>query len=339
MKNLYVKDLKSGTDTIDLFLMVKSIGIRVGSNQKQFLDMTLTDSTGEVNAKKWTVSPDEEPFLSSIKEGDIVKIRAQVKEWMGQTQLNVQRIRLASPADDLVMSDYIKAAPEAPEDMYSFILGIAEGLKDEDLRKITTKVLTDNKYRLMYYPAAAKNHHAEFGGLLWHTKRMLMSGEVLCSVYPFLNKELVLAGVILHDIEKLNEIDAGENGMATGYSKKGQLLGHIIQGVILIDELCKELDIPEEKSLVLEHMVLSHHYEPEFGSPKKPMFPEAELLHYLDILDARMYDMEEAVSGVEPGFFSDRVRTLDNRKIYKPEFGPAGQEPEFGPVGQDPVEE
>ena len=83
MKDINVKDLKSGTETIDLFLMVKSIGIRIGSNQKQFLDMTLMDATGEVNAKKWTVSPDEEPFLSSIKEGDIVKIRAQVKEWMG----------------------------------------------------------------------------------------------------------------------------------------------------------------------------------------------------------------------------------------------------------------
>jgi len=326
MKDINVRDLKSGTETIDLFLMVKSIGIRVGSNQKQFLDMTLADATGEVNAKKWTVSPDEEPFLSSIKEGDIVKIRAQVKEWMGQTQLNVQRIRLASQADNLVMSDYIKAAPEAPEDMYAFILGIAESLKDEDLRKITTKVLADEKERLMYYPAAAKNHHAEYGGLLWHTKRMLMSGDALCSVYTFLNRELVMAGVILHDIEKLNEIDAGENGMATGYSKIGQLLGHIVQGVVRVDELCKELGIPEEKSLILQHMILTHHYEPEFGSPKKPMFPEAEILHYLDIMDARMYDMEEAVSGVEPGFFSERVRTLDNRKIYKPEFGPAGQD-------------
>ena len=328
MKNLYVRDLKTGTETVDLFLMVKSIGLRIGSNQKQYLDMTLMDSTGEVNAKKWTVSPDEEPFLSSIKEGDIVKIRAQVKEWMGQTQLNVQRIRLASQADELEMSDYIKAAPEDSESMYAFILGKAEALKDEDFRRLTVKVLTDNRARLMYYPAASRNHHAEYGGLLWHTKRMLMAGEALCGIYDILDRELLLAGVILHDMEKLNEIDAGENGMATGYSKKGQLLGHIIQGVVAVDELCRELEIPEEKSLMLEHMILSHHYEPEFGSPKKPMFPEAEMLHYLDIVDARMYDMEEALQGIEPGFFSDRVRTLDNRKIYRPDFGSENGGPE-----------
>ena len=328
MKDINVKDLKSGTETIDLFLMVKSIGIRIGSNQKQFLDMTLMDATGEVNAKKWTVSPDEEPFLSSIKEGDIVKIRAQVKEWMGQTQLNVQRIRLASPADAPVMSDFIKAAPEDPESMFGYIFGVAESLKDEDYRRLTTAVLAENKTRLLYYPAASKNHHAEYGGLLWHTKRMLMTGEAVCGIYGILDRELLLAGVIMHDMEKLNEIDADENGMATGYSKKGQLLGHIIQGVISIDEKCAELGIPEEKSLLLEHMVLSHHYEPEFGSPKKPMFPEAEMLHYLDIIDARMYDMEEAVKGVEPGFFSERVRTLDNRRIYVPDLGQEGQETE-----------
>ena len=90
----------------------------------------------------------------------------------------------------------------------------------------------------------------------------------------------------------------------------------------MIDELCKELGVPEEKALVLEHMVLSHHYEPDFGSPKKPMFPEAEVLHYLDILDARMYDMEEALIGLQPGNFSERVRTLDGRKVYRPSFAP-----------------
>ena len=121
-------------------------------------------------------------------------------------------------------------------------------------------------------------------------------------------------------MEKLNEINAGENGVASGYSAKGQLLGHIVQGVSMIDELTAELGIPEEKALVMEHMILTHHYEPEFGSPKKPMFPEAEILHYLDMIDARMYDMEEALYGIEPGAFSERIRTLDNRRMYRPAF-------------------
>lgn len=302
------------------FFMVKSIGIKVGSNNKQYLDLHLADNTGEVSAKKWDVSEGEQPALSAIKEGNIVKVKAQVTEWNGMKQLRVLRIRKSTEADVLELSDFIKAAPEQPEDMYRFITDCANEIKDYDLRRLTTKLLVDNKDRLWYYPAASRNHHAEYAGLLWHMKRMIMSGKALCKIYDFLNEDLVVTGVIIHDMEKLNEIDASENGIASGYSMKGQLLGHIVQGVTMIDELCKELGIDEEKAIILEHMILTHHYEPEFGSPKKPMFPEAEILHYLDVMDARMFDMEEALDGVGPGGFSERARVLDNRRIYRPLF-------------------
>ena len=302
------------------FFMVKSIGIKVGSNNKQYLDLHLADNTGEVSAKKWDVSEGEQPALSAIKEGNIVKVKAQVTEWNGMKQLRVLRIRKSTEADVLELSDFIKAAPEQPEDMYRFITDCANEIKDDDLRRLTTKLLVDNKDRLWYYPAASRNHHAEYAGLLWHMKRMIMSGKALCKIYDFLNEDLVVTGVIIHDMEKLNEIDASENGIASGYSMKGQLLGHIVQGVTMIDELCKELGIDEEKAIILEHMILTHHYEPEFGSPKKPMFPEAEILHYLDVMDARMFDMEEALDGVAPGGFSERVRVLDNRRVYRPLF-------------------
>ena len=319
MKEFYINELKSNMEIIDFF-MVKSIGIKVGSNNKQYLDLHLADNTGEVSAKKWDVSEGEQPALSAIKEGNIVKVKAQVTEWNGMKQLRVLRIRKSTEADVLELSDFIKAAPEQPEDMYRFITDCANEIKDDDLRRLTTKLLVDNKDRLWYYPAASRNHHAEYAGLLWHMKRMIMSGKALCKIYDFLNEDLVVTGVIIHDMEKLNEIDASENGIASGYSMKGQLLGHIVQGVTMIDELCKELGIDEEKAIILEHMILTHHYEPEFGSPKKPMFPEAEILHYLDVMDARMFDMEEALDGVGPGCFSERVRVLDNRRIYRPLF-------------------
>ena len=319
MKEFYINELKSNMEIIDFF-MVKSIGIKVGSNNKQYLDLHLADNTGEVSAKKWDVSEGEQPALSAIKEGNIVKVKAQVTEWNGMKQLRVLRIRKSTEADVLELSDFIKAAPEQPEDMYRFITDCANEIKDDDLRRLTTKLLVDNKDRLWYYPAASRNHHAEYAGLLWHMKRMIMSGKALCKIYDFLNEDLVVTGVIIHDMEKLNEIDASENGIASGYSMKGQLLGHIVQGVTMIDELCKELGIDEEKAIILEHMILTHHYEPEFGSPKKPMFPEAEILHYLDVMDARMFDMEEALDGVAPGGFSERVRVLDNRRIYRSLF-------------------
>ena len=318
-KEIFVEDLKSNMD-ITSFFMVKSVALKVDSRKKEYVDFTLSDKTGDVNAKKWDVMEEEKPGLSDIKEGEIIKVKAQVSEWQGQTQLRIQRIRKSTPADCLDQSDFIKAAPEPSDEMYAYILGVAEAIEDEDFKKVCIALLERNKERLMYYPAAAKNHHAEYGGLLWHMKRMLMSGQALCGVYTYLNKDLVLTGVIIHDMEKLNEIDARENGAATGYSAVGQLLGHLVQGAASMKELGAELGVPEEKVMMMQHMIISHHYQPEFGSPKMPMFPEAEMLHYLDILDARMYDMEEAVQGLEPGSFSDRVWVLDNRRIYKPTF-------------------
>lgn len=320
MKEIYIKDLRKDQEVTEFF-MAKTSAIKVGSNGKQYLDITLGDKTGEVSAKKWDVSDSEYPALAAIKDKDIVKIKGIVVEWAGQLQLRVQRIRAAQDNDEQQTRDFVKAAPEEPEAMYAYIHEVAESMQDEDLRALCTKVLDDNREKLMYYPAAQKNHHAQLGGLLYHTKRMLMTGERVCQVYTNLKRDLVCAGVILHDMEKLNEIESAEDGIATGYSFEGQMLGHIIQGVKTLDKLTLELGFPREKAIMLEHMILSHHYEPEFGSPKKPLFPEAEVLHYLDILDARMFDMQYALESTEPGTFSDRVWTLDNRKLYKSSEG------------------
>lgn len=317
MKEIYVKDLRKDQEFTEFF-MAKTAAIKVGSNGKQYLDIALCDKTGDISGKKWDVSDSEYPALAAIKDKEIVKIKGIVVEWAGQLQIRVQRIRAAAPEDGQQMREFVKAAPEDPEDMYSYIYGAAEAMTDKDLRALCVKVLDENREKLMYYPAAQKNHHAELGGLLYHTKRMLMTGERVCQVYTNLNRDLVAAGVILHDMEKLNEIESEEDGIATGYSFEGQMLGHIIQGVKTLDKLTTELGFPREKAIMLEHMILSHHYEPEFGSPKKPLFPEAEVLHYLDILDARMFDMQDALESTEPGSFSDRIWTLDNRKLYKP---------------------
>lgn len=317
MKEVYIANIRTAQEVTDFF-MVKSIAVKIGANKKQYLDLMLGDKTGEISGKKWDVSDEELPSLSKIKEGDIIKIRAAVTEWNGLKQFRVMRIRQRATNDPVDISDFIKAAPEKPEEMYAYILEKAENFQDEDLKKLCVKMLTENKEKLMYYPAAQKNHHAEMAGLLYHIKRMLMNGERMCLVYTMLNQDLVLAGVILHDMEKLNEIESNELGISSGYSFEGQMLGHLIQGVKTLDRLTTELNFPKEKAIMLEHMILSHHYEPEFGSPKKPLFPEAEILHYLDIIDARMYDMQDALDKTDPGEFSERVWTLDNRRLYKP---------------------
>lgn len=318
-KETFISQMTSGAEYTDFF-MVKNVSIRVGSNHKMYMDATFADCSGEVNAKKWDVSEDESLTLGTMKEGDIVKARVTVSEWNGIRQLKIGRIRKANDQDELNMVDFIKAAPENGKDMYDYIFSAAESISDGELRKVAVKFLSENKEKLLYYPAAMKNHHAEMAGLLYHMKRMLMMGEKACEVYTALDKDWVVCGVIIHDMEKLTEIMSNEIGISSGYSFEGKMLGHIVLGVRKIEDMAEECQLSAEKKVMLQHMILAHHYEPEYGSPVRPMFPEAELLHYLDILDAKMFDFEDALKEVAPGEFSERVRTLDNRALYKPSF-------------------
>ena len=318
MKVMYVTGISNEKEVTDFF-MVKSIGLKLGANKKQYLDVTLGDKTGEISGKKWDVSDEDLTELQTIKEGALVKVRAQITEWNGTKQLRIMRIRNISGDEGLEIREFIKAAPEPPEEMFGFLLDAAQAMTDEDLKRLCVLSLNNGKEKLMYYPAAQRNHHAEMAGLLYHLKRMLLTAEKVCQVYENLDRDLLYAGVLLHDMEKLHEINSNEWGISDGYSFEGNMLGHIIQGIKVLDQQMQELDFPKEKAIMVEHMILSHHYEPEYGSPRKPLFPEAEMLHYLDMIDARMYDMQQALDATIPGQFSERVWTLDNRRLYKKE--------------------
>lgn len=163
-------------------------------------------------------------------------------------------------------------------------------------------LLEENREQLLIWPAAVSYHHAERAGLLHHTVTMLRAAKALLPIYPYVDRELVLCGVIAHDLCKIQEINAGPMGIATEYTPAGMLLGHLVLGVSNIARLAASLGLDEETSLLLQHMVLSHHDTPEYGSPRPPMFPEAEFLHHLDVLDARMVEMETALrSTAGPG--------------------------------------
>ncbi len=315
MKEIFIGDIGE-REVVQDFFMIKSVSIRVGANKKEFLDIILGDKTGEISGKKWDVG-EEVSELNELTEGDIIKVRANIVEWNGAKQMKITKLRKSIPNDNLILSDYIKAAPEPSDEMFSYIYETALSLKDEQLKELCVTYLDREKHRLMYYPAATKNHHAQYAGLLYHIKRMLMTGEKICQVYTILDRSLVLAGVILHDMQKLNEISANEMGIANEYSFEGNMLGHLVLGVRELEKDMEKLGFSREKAVMVEHMILAHHYEPEFGSPKRPLFPEAEILHYLDIIDARMFDMEDALKNTKPGSFSEKIWTLDNRKLYK----------------------
>lgn len=337
MKEIYVADLKEGM-SITEFFMVRQSSIKVGKSDKEYLDIMLMDKTGDLSGKKWDVDPDSREQLAAYKAGDLVRVRGEITDWKGQTQIRISRIRPALKEDGLLMKDFVKTAPEDSESMYAFIMGRIDAMEDEELKRICRYVYEENHDRLLYYPAAMSNHHAEYGGLLYHVKRMMMMGERACEVYTFLSRDLLIAGIALHDIEKLTEIKSDKNGVSPGYTVEGNLLGHLVMGVSRIEQLARELDISHETAMLLEHMILSHHYLPEYGSPKKPLFPEAELLHHIDNIDAKLFDMEEALATVKPGEFSDRVYSLDNRRLYKAKRTGEGEAAQESGANPEPKE-
>ena len=180
----------------------------------------------------------------------------------------------------------------------------------------TAEILKDNRMCLLYWPAAFKLHHAIRGGLLYHTLSIVRLAQKVCEIYTFVDKELLISGAILHDIAKLREFDVAETGIATGYSNEGNLLGHLTMGAMVIDRYAEKLGVDKKTAMLLEHMVLSHHGEPEFGAAVRPGFIEAELLSELDLMDSRIFEMREAVENAEVDGFSGKIWAMDNRKLF-----------------------
>jgi len=310
-----IADIKKGSN-IEGFYLVKSGNIKVSSNGKQYGDYSMADATGEINAKLWDVAdPDECPAT-----GSIIKAKGLVTEWQGALQLRIDKFRPITNEDDIDIMKIIPSAPHSPDDMLSVIKQYVNKIDNNQIKQLVIRVLKKYAPYLRLHPAALKNHHSIRSGLLYHTTTMLKLSDGILPVYPHLDSDLVYAGVILHDICKTTEISATEAGIPVEYTKEGMLVGHIPQGVSAIAQAASELDTDDEVVYMLQHMILSHHYEPEFGSPRRPMFPEAEILHYLDMIDTRMYDMENVLDNQEPGTFSQNIWLLHNRKLYKKTF-------------------
>ena len=204
-----------------------------------------------------------------------------------------------------------------PEEMREEIIRAADHIADKDLRLITCELLDRAGDKLLTFPAAKQMHHAERSGLLHHMTTMLRTANAIMSVYPQLNPSLLTAGVIVHDLAKIDEMDADTLGLVSDYSVDGKLLGHIVRGVVNIQLAAEKTKASPAKALLLQHMVLSHHGIPDYGSPIAPKFPEAEVLNTIDTLDARLFEMDEALSRAMPGSFSEKVWGLDNRQLYR----------------------
>lgn len=308
-----IRDFEVG-ERIEGFYLIRELNLRTSANNNKYFDLVLEDATGHINAKIWNIQDGQEKLYET---GDVSKIRGDVTLWMDQMQLKIIKHRPKNEEDEVDYKLLISSAPYEGESMWQELYDRAQKVEKEALRNMALAALEIHKEKMLYYPAAKSNHHAIRGGLLYHILRMYKAGEMLSELYD-LDGDLLFTGILYHDLEKITEMRANEMGIVSTYTKEGILLGHITTGINRIQEIAKEVGCDDETKLLLQHMVLSHHYEAEYGSPKKPMFPEAEMLHYLDIIDARIYDMQKATSDLEGGKFSPPIFSLGRRTVYKP---------------------
>lgn len=291
MKKLFVKDLEPDP-SITGFFLVREKEVRNTANGKPYLRMELGDRTGTVEARMWDQF---DALAKEVSRDDFVKVQARVEIYRNKPQLTLQQFRVAKP-EEIDLGDFLPRTPYDVEKLYEQVLGFIEGMKNPWLKKLTSKILTDpkNVARFKRAPAAKVMHHAYIGGLIEHVVGLCGLAKQIAAHYSELDEDLLLAAALLHDVGKLDELCYER---AVSYSTEGQLLGHI---TMELETVSKEMDaiegFPEKLKTVVQHILISHHGEYEFGSPKLPMIREALAFHYMDDLDSKMGAVRAALA-------------------------------------------
>ena len=310
--NIRISDLTVGQQ-FEGFYILKEAQAKTTAAGKPFLSAALSDCSGKVPAMVW----DYAGPIAGADAGKVVKVRGEVSEYKGSLQVTVDKIRLAGADDHYDVAALVPTAPIDVDAVLQEVRDLVASIEDADYRLLASTLLERNLVAFKDIPAAKSVHHAFIHGLLMHTAYMLRAADFLSKLYPeVVNRSLMLAGTLLHDFKKREEFAFSELGLVTEYSVKGQLLGHLVMGAQEIAAVAAEFGIPEEKSVLLQHMVLSHHGEPEFGAAVRPMCAEAELLSYIDMIDSRMEIYKENFEATPVGAFSERIFALDGKRIF-----------------------
>lgn len=300
-------------DEVEGFYLLTDAVKKTSAAGKPYLSATVVDATGAVALKAW----DYAGPLDSGHSGSVVKLRGRVQEYRGEKQLVADKIRAAAEGDAYELERIVPTAPIDPEATWQYVCATVDSLRDEGCRALAKRVLERHEDAFRTIPAAKSIHHGFVGGLLMHTANMLRIADHLASLYGHVvDRDLLLTGVLCHDIAKDTEFAFSSAGLVTDYTVAGRLLGHSVLQARELAALCSELGVEQEKSLLLQHMVLSHHGEPDFGAAVIPQCAEAELLHLIDLIDSRMEIYAETLPDLAPGTFSNRIYALDKR-IYR----------------------
>ena len=312
--NKCIADMLPGMD-VEGFYILRAAVLKTTNSGKPFLSGTICDRTGSVEIKLWDYSG---PIGARPEDtGRVVKIRGSVSEYRGALQISVHRIRMAEAADDYDTSLLVPTAPIDTDAALADVQRLVASITDADYRSVAETMLARHLDAFRRIPAAKSVHHSFLSGLLMHTSNMLRLADYLSGLYAgIIDRSLLLTGTLLHDFSKEREFTFSGLGMVTDYSLSGQLIGHLVMGAQEVQQCAESLGLPQEKSLLLQHMILSHHGEPDFGAAVRPMCAEAELLSLIDLVDSRMEIYAEALQELPEGTFSGRIFALD-KKIYR----------------------
>ena len=307
---MMISDFKDGMHIEGQFLVASSAKC-VNNLGSFYLNLELRDASGSISAKKWEVTSDDEAIFVA---GNVVFIVGEVVKYRDALQFKVIKATLVEP-DAIDYATLLTPPPIPKEKLEEKFNYFVNSIKDKDCKALLDYFINKYASKLFLYPAGVSVHHEYSSGLLTHLTSMAELGDFLAKKYQPINRDLLITGILLHDIGKLIEL---EGTVVFHYSVEGKLLGHISIMVGEIRKAAEELKIKSEIPLLLEHMVLSHHDKPEFGSPMPPMIKEAILLTMIDNLDSRMAIVDKALEAIEPGEFTQKIYPLDGRSIYKP---------------------
>jgi len=318
MKQTFVKDLTPDSPVRSTFL-VQSKERKLTSNGAAYLDLSLQDTTGVISAKLWDYSERTTP---AFEADDIVQVDGHVESYRGTPQLRVRKITHC-PAEDVTLLDYLPRTRRDPEQMYAALLDRVRRMSEGPLRTLLLSILEDaslaEKYKMA--PAAMSYHHAFLGGLLEHVTSLLALADAVADHYPWLRRDLIVAGLVLHDIGKTEELNFTRGFR---YSTRGQLIGHISMALEMVQAKIHQIPgFPAQLKDELEHIIISHHGKMEFGSPKEPMFAEAMVVSLLDEMDSKMEAVraQYAADQDRPGDFTGRNPALKRELLKPPKIG------------------
>lgn len=296
-------------DHINSSYLVSNVTKGVTTNSRSYLTVTFQDNSGTIEGKKWDVQEGDNEIF---KVGNVVNIDGEVISYRERLQLKIYDGEIVNP--ELIDYERFVPAPPIPREELEKKLDLyLASFSSEPLKKLVNAIIARHRKSYVSYPAAMSFHHNFASGLLYHSLSMADLGEQVAKLYPSVNRDLLIAGCLLHDIGKVVELSGL---VATKYTLEGKLLGHLAIGAMEVKEVADSLKIEGEMPLLLEHLLLSHHGKPEFGAAIMPLTREALALAMIDDLDAKMNVLDKAFKGLEPGSFSSRIMALDDRSFY-----------------------